>query len=438
MKTLNSELKTASNFSIADITRHPSLMEYRRLAFLVAIANIAVFVLGLRSGLWVNDNIFQLMQIADIALINLTLAILIRQQRVVNFLFWFATRIPTSWPLWIRWGAGKIFHFGGIHSAGAVSGSLWLVFLFVGMLINYRNGTDNSSILTLSLTFSMLACMGGMIVFAIGPIRAKYHDLFERSHRFLGWTLLILFWLQTISINYDNDISFVKTAAFLCLLLISLSIISPWLTLKKVPVKSTRLSNHAVMLDFNYGDTPFPGSSNALSLSPLTEWHSFANIPIPGREGYQQIVSRSGDWTGKLIDNPPEHIWVKGITTSGVARIEVLFKKILYVGTGSGIGPILPHLFAKNVPSQLIWSTRSPQDNYGQKLYEDIIKSSPNAVIWDTDLKGKPDLTELSLKTLETFDAEAVIVISNQKLTRKLVYDLERRGIPAYGAIWDS
>ena len=36
------------------------------------------------------------------------------------------------------------------------------------------------------------------------------------------------------------------------------------------------------------------------------------------------------------------------------------------------------------------------------------------------------------------FDAEAVIVISNKKLTWQVVYGLESRGIPAYGAIWDS
>ena len=34
--------------------------------------------------------------------------------------------------------------------------------------------------------------------------------------------------------------------------------------------------------------------------------------------------------------------------------------------------------------------------------------------------------------------AEAVFIISNQKLTRKFVYGMESRGVPAYGPIWDS
>ena len=45
---------------------------------------------------------------------------------------------------------------------------------------------------------------------------------------------------------------------------------------------------------------------------------------------------------------------------------------------------------------------------------------------------------KLTLKMVKEFDAEAVGVISNQPLTEKLVYGLNSRGIPAYGAIFDS
>ena len=33
---------------------------------------------------------------------------------------------------------------------------------------------------------------------------------------------------------------------------------------------------------------------------------------------------------------------------------------------------------------------------------------------------------------------EVVFIISNPKLTRKVVYGLESRGVPAFGPIWDS
>lgn len=150
------------------------------------------------------------------------------------------------------------------------------------------------------------------------------------------------------------------------------------------------------------------------------------------------MISRAGDWTGRFIDNPPSHVWVKGITTSGVARIELLFKKVVYVGTGSGIGPILPHLLAHDVPNKLIWSTRSPRATYGDALVDEIEANTDDPLIWDTDALGKPDLSQLALEAVRKTGAEAVIVISNQKLTKRVIQDVESQGIPAYGAIWDS
>jgi hypothetical protein len=59
-------------------------------------------------------------------------------------------------------------------------------------------------------------------------------------------------------------------------------------------------------------------------------------------------------------------------------------------------------------------------------------------VIWDTTRRGKPDLLRLALDAVAAFGAEAVIVVSNKASTLRLVDDLERRGIPALGPIWDS
>ncbi|WP_170333561.1 hypothetical protein [Ruegeria arenilitoris] len=420
------------------VTRHPALMEYRRLALLVALVNLGVFAMGLREGRWLSGNEYTLSLIADMALINLSIGILIRQQRVVNALFWLATRVPTSWPLWIRWGAGKVFHFGGLHSGCTVAGTIWFGFLLFGMVSNRVVGASIPSDLTLGLSATMVVLMTIMVVSALGPIRARFHNAFEKIHRFVGWTVLALFWAQTISITHDMGGELLQSPAFWMLCLITLSILSPWLTLKRVSVEIEKPSNHAVIARFNYGDTPFPGSSNAISHTPFGEYHSFANIPAPDESGYRLAISRAGDWTGRFIDTPPDKVWVKGITTSGVARIEVLFKKVVYVGTGSGIGPILPHLLAGDVPNRLIWSTRSPRKTYGDALVDEIEANTERPLIWDTDAQGKPNLSALALQAVRESGAEAVIVISNQKLTRKVVHDMESLGIPAYGAIWDS
>ncbi|KIC08047.1 membrane protein [Leisingera sp. ANG-M1] len=425
-------------FNWRRVTRHPALMEYRRLAFLVAAVNLAVFVIELRDGRWISGGAYVLSPIADMALINLSLGILIRQQRVVNALFWLATRVPVSWPLWIRWGAGKVFHFGGLHSGGTVAGTVWFGFLLFAMAANRMQGAALPSDLTLGLSTAMIALMVLMVISALGPIRARFHNTFEKIHRFAGWTVLALFWAQTVSLTRDTGGELLQTPAFWMLCLITLSIASPWLTLKRVDVEIVKPSNHAVLARFDYGDTPFPGSSNAISHTPFGEYHSFANIPAPDQTGYRLAISRAGDWTGRFIDNPPDKVWVKGITTSGVARIEVLFRKVVYVGTGSGIGPILPHLLAGDVPNRLIWSTRSPRATYGDALVDEIEAHTESPLIWDTDARGKPNLSALALQAVRDSGAEAVIVISNQKLTRQVVHDMESLGIPAYGAIWDS
>ena len=185
-----------------------------------------------------------------------------------------------------------------------------------------------------------------------------------------------------------------------------------------MPVNLERPSNHVELARFDYGVNPFAGSSTAISRNPLLEWHSFANVPAPDEDGFRLTISRAGDWTGGLIDDLPSHVWVKGIPTAGVGNID--------------------KLLSQEVPAHLAWATRTPRKSYGDDLVEEILAVQPNALIWDTTENGRPDLVQLAYDAVQEFDAEAVIVISNQKLTRQVVYGMESRGIPAYGAIWDS
>ena len=68
-----------------------------------------------------------------------------------------------------------------------------------------------------------------------------------------------------------------------------------------------------------------------------------------------------------------------------------------------------------------------------------ILVNDPGlTVILDTRKYGKPDMVKLTYRLVREFNAEAVCIISNQKLTRKVVYGMVSRGIPAFGAIWDS
>lgn len=422
------------------ILRHPLLMPYNRLAALMLGINI--FILFQNSDLVPIDSPYSFA--LNMTLINFLIAVFIRQQQVINLLFKFFTGFPHFFPLWIRWACGKVYHFGGIHVGSYLAGYLWYAYSIYLLQFTEDGSSIGNSTFISTLSLIHLAILTVIMISALPSHRAKHHNRFEKIARFGNWISLSLFWIQTIAIINERTIGsntefpIVASPEFYGLLLITFLFSVPWLRLKKVPVSIDTPSNHVAISNFNYGVTPFEGSSTDLSLSPLMEWHSFANIPSPGESGFRLTISRAGDWTGNLIDKKPSHIWVKGIPAAGVGNIEKLFKKVIWVATGSGIGPCLPHLLTGKIPSVLVWATRNPVKTYGEKMVSEIKAAQPDAIIWDTDSHGKPDLVDLALKTMMEHDAEAVICISNKKLTWHVVYQLEIRGIPAFGAIWDS
>jgi hypothetical protein len=285
-----------------------------------------------------------------------------------------------------------------------------------------------------------------MVGFAYPTFRKKYHNHFECIHRFVGWTTLGIFWVRTmLSIEAGRKATqalgdaVVRNPVFWLLIVATLSIASSWFFLRKVPVRAEVLSNHAVRLHFDYTQ-PVNGSFTRLSKRPLLEWHSFATIPNTREEpnGYSLVVSNAGDWTKATINEEPTHLWVRGLPTCGVMRIATLFNRVVVIATGSGIGPLLGHINQPSCPTQLIWSTPKPEVTFGSGIIKSIRKNIPDAVIHDTKLLGRPDLVRMGYNMAKSFNAEAVIVIANEKITKKIVYGLQTRGIPAYGAIWDS
>lgn len=121
----------------------------------------------------------------------------------------------------------------------------------------------------------------------------------------------------------------------------------------------------------------------------------------------------------------------------------------------TGIGPCAPVILAKKVPLCLLWTSPDVRKTFGDHLVDSILEAAPKAVLHgsyyiscfnldnklglsDTRRDGKPDMIQLTYRLYKEFNAEAVCVISNQKLTRKIVYGMKSRGIPAFGAIWDS
>ena len=380
-----------------------------------------------------------------LTLVNLTAAVLIRQQNVLNVLYGLAGRGSRGWPLWLRWSVSKVHHVGGIHAGAALAGTAWLgAFTAVAIVARAKDPASVSGT-TVALSCCLAALAVLVVVCAAPAVRSRAHNVFELSHRFCGWTAIGLFWALTVHLALRTRGDVPAPAALASdwhvwvLAVLTASVASPWLRLRRVPVTVERPSSHAAIVHFDYGVTPAFASAVGISRSPLREWHAFATVATPGQPGFRVLISRAGDWTGRFIDDPPSHVWVRGTPVSApMAKVALLYERVLYVVTGSGIGPCLGQILAHRVPARLVWSTRTPRATYGDGLVDEVEAAQPDAVIWDTSQQGKPDLVRLALDAYADFGAEAVFVVSNKPATLRLVHVLERRGIPAFGPIWDS
>lgn len=372
--------------------------------------------------------------------VNLVIAVLFRQQYVVNALFWVATRAPSSWPLSIRSRLARVYHFGGIHAGAAIAATGWfgvfaaLVLVRSGTAGGYRGGpvAAVTGLIVVDLIIICLCARPG--------VRERRHELFEASHRYGGWLALVLFSALTVARaeNHDRPVLevLVHSPNTWLLAVAILSVAIPWIQLRRVRVESTSPSHHVMIGTVAGGATA--GSFTRLSRSPLGQSHAFATLPNLAGTDYRVVISRAGDWTATAIADAPTIMWVRGVPTAGVATVARLFRRVVWVATGSGIAPCLPHLLSGEVAARLVWVTRNPERTYGRELLDEIRSAQPDAVIWDTDALGKPDLAALVEVEHRQSGAEAVIVISNRATTLQTVAALRSHGIEAYGPIWDS
>jgi hypothetical protein len=424
--------------------RHRFLSMYRRLFGAIFLSNLGAFIAILYKSLSTGTAL-PLPRLADAVSANLMLAVLCRQDHFVNVVYWLATRLPTSWPLCVRRQAARVFHIGGVHSGCAMSATGWWVVFTVAASTSFSGGADSPYPVSggmLILTYLILLLLATIVIMAYPAIREATHDQFEWTHRFAGWAALALVWahlvVSTHSLSREPLGPALATSPGLWMLIvITLSIALPWLNLRRVRVRPEPLSRHAVRLHFDFC-TPPAGKGLRISDRPLAEWHAFAAINAPDVAGFSIIVSRAGDWTSRTIDRPPKTIWTRGVPAAGVLTIAPLFKKMVLVATGSGIGPCMPVIMERRVPVRVLWSTPHPLETFGKDIMDAILASDAEAVIWNTRTQGKPDLAGMAYRLYRESGAEAVGVISNKKVTQQLVYRLESRGVPAYGPVFDS
>ncbi|KAM5341515.1 hypothetical protein ACJ41O_014546 [Fusarium nematophilum] len=433
----------AGCFSLTRLLRFLS-SEYRILFTLVFIANLVGVILFL--WLWFVRGHPSQGACGLATSINLAVSIVIREEHVVNGLYSAFTAFPRTYPLWFRRRMGKIYHLGGLHSGCGVAATFWFILLSIEKTASFSSEIDKDAArwTHIVIVYILDCLLAAMLVMAYPAIRAKMHNAFEAVHRFAGWSCLGLLWCLTvldISINTPHGESIAaavfSSANFWLVLISTFSVISTWLNCRQIPVQSERLSSHALRMYFSYA-SPQPGTTIRLSSRPLLEWHAFATVNNPSETGFSVVISDAGDWTKRVINNPPRQVWVRRTPTCGVLRIAPMFNSILLVATGSGIAPCLPVIMAEQTQINLFWSTRDPLETYGPNVASVVLGLGKNAHIHNTSTMGRPNTLPTVMDLYKRTGSEAVIVISNPKLTIDLVLDLEALGVPAFGPIWDS
>lgn len=419
---------------------------YHRLSTFVVVANtVAITYMCLRKNL-LDDPQTCLQAVSA----NLLITALIRQEHVINSLYYVVGLIPHSIPLCIRQHAAHLYHLGGIHSGAAIASGLWLVIFNISAVRSHgtRASLDAQAILTICLASLLDLLLLLMLAFSLPIFRRKYHNTWESIHRSSGWLLLLVFWFYLASYiyllstiqnvdNYSLARLFYANPVFYLLIAMTLLITLPWMRLRKVVPRYERLSDHAIQLHFDRWYVS-PCKTPKFSTSPIIEWHAFAAIPNANQNGHSVVISRAGDWTSKMIDNPPRYLHTKGSPAQGVLYMAKIFRTVLCVGTGSGIAPILGLLDIPGTQFRVLWSARDPEDTYGREIVKRLRKSDEDAVILDTRRDGRSNLIEFTARIYHEGGIEAVFVISNAKVTREIVHGLQQINIPAYGPVFDS
>ncbi|KAJ0247056.1 Transmembrane protein [Hirschfeldia incana] len=415
---------------------------YKRLFLTSLFLNVVALFLAATGRFTYARKRASLFSIANILALTLC-----RSEAFLRLVFYLTVTIlgRSFVPLRLKIAVTSLLQsLGGIHSGCGVSSIVWLVYSLV-LTLKDRDNTSTAIIAVASAILSLL-CLTSAAAFPL--VRHLHHNVFERVHRFAGWSALGLVWAFVIlKISYDPvSRSYIDNLAsklvekqeFWFTLAITVAIMLPWLTVRRVPVDVSSLSDHASLIKFSGGVKP--GILGRISPSPLSEWHAFGIIS-DGKTSHMMLAGAVGDFTKSLVSNPPTHLWVRTVHFAGLPYLVNLYDKVLLVATGSGICVFLSFLMQQSKAEvYFIWVAKGLDDNFGSEIVNRI-KAYPHQdriIVHDTTILGRPNVSEMSVKASKKFGAQVVIVTSNPEGSRDVVNACKASGVPAFGPIWDS
>ncbi|TRM69136.1 hypothetical protein BD626DRAFT_543984 [Schizophyllum amplum] len=413
---------------------------YKRLFTIIVLFNFIGLICA-AVGVWQYPRNYT----SGFVLGNLLIAILVRTELFGRFAFLVVTTLFAKWPpLWFRLGISSILqHLGGVHTGCAISGTVWL--LFRVCLITIDNVKYNPAIIATG--FCNLVCLLIAMAVAIPWVRNHHHNVFEGYHRLVGWLGVLFTWLFTVlSDSYDLekhafDASGARVVAhqeFWFLLFMTICIIIPWLTVRKVPVEIEVPSPKVAVLKFKRGMQG--GMLARVSHHPIMEFHAFGIISEgKNSDAHYLVAGVQGDFTRGLVENPPTHLYTRELKIAGISNTSTLYRRGVRVCTGTGIGAGLATCI-QNPNWYLVWIGSDQLKTFGPTIGNMINKHlHPHRVtLWDTKERGcRPDTTKIVAEICKIWEAECVIVTSNLKGSTEIMEGLKDQGIACFGTLFD-
>ncbi|MDN5769026.1 MAG: hypothetical protein L0H96_25055 [Humibacillus sp.] len=382
------------------------------------------FALWVSSGGRIADGA------VDASLASLVIAVAARHDGVVRGAFVLGRRVR-------RYRLHQLtFHLGQLHRAMAIAATMWFAIAVVD--------AAPEDVLACVLGGATLVLLGAMMWTARDAVRQHRHDRFERVHRYAGWTSLgpvTVLVLRQAAAPLQHGTGTAVTAAVtpVALLVVVLAlVVHPWTTVRRLPVEVLDVTDRLVVLAL-VGSRKV-GEFVRVSLDGA-EWHAFA-VATTGCEGpgrYCLVIRRAGDWTENLAREAqgglPRGLLVRTMRGYGFMYHAQTFRRVLFVATGAGIGPVLPYLLGSSlVGYECLWLGREHRTSMGKDLVERVVAGGGVTLV-DTSA-GRPDLASLVRRRAPYVDA--VFVVSNDTVREQVAQVCEEMGVAWYGPTFDS
>jgi len=368
--------------------------------------------------------------------------------------------------LWALYGAVRVSHrlrcskharyhisrfadcIGGLHSTSGTTAFVWNVIYAIDAFKREGSEINVRSVTAWCLpALLLLICLS-----ALPCIRYRHHNSFEIFHRYINWLALCLLITHVILVN----IHLFRQAptiseAVLCAVVLCLVILTayPWVIMHRIKGRDIEIVAAKQSTAFIFPWRAPVGATCKLSTN-LLEFHVFGVTPLPKHpeKGHRCFVLMKslGDWTSSLN----ERAKVPGLlddVTFHMTRIDPpnftqgLFhwKKVFVLATGAGIAPIFPYLVMEkyaDLQISMVWVGRDHAINY-PKFLVDILVPLPNVMLHDTTTMGRPNLCTMTVEKVREFEAEAVFIVSNPKMTYQVANHVVHQGIPVFASNFD-